>query len=79
LQRKNSDSRATENGVFMWDEAAGYPVVSLSGAFRQVPVFTSAPASATATGTAGQMAWDSSYIYICTATDTWTRAALSTW
>jgi len=37
------------------------------------------PASATATGTQGQVAWDSSYVYVCTATDTWKRAALSTW
>jgi len=40
---------------------------------------TSAPASATATGVAGEFAWDSSYIYICTATNTWKRAAISTW
>jgi hypothetical protein len=37
------------------------------------------PASASDTGTAGEICWDSSYIYVCTATDTWKRAALSTW
>jgi hypothetical protein len=37
------------------------------------------PASATATGTQGQVAWDSSYVYVCTSTDVWVRAALSTW
>lgn len=37
------------------------------------------PASSAATGTAGDIAYDDSYIYICTATNTWTRAALSTW
>ena len=37
------------------------------------------PASAGDTGTTGQIAWDSSYIYICVATDTWKRAAISTW
>ena len=37
------------------------------------------PASASATGTAGQIAYDSSYIYICVATNTWMRAALATW
>ena len=40
---------------------------------------TTAPASASSTGTAGQVAFDSNYIYYCTATDTWKRAALSTW
>jgi hypothetical protein len=37
------------------------------------------PASASATGTAGTIAWDTSYIYVCTATNTWKRAAISTW
>jgi len=37
------------------------------------------PASATATGTAGTIAWDTSYIYVCTATNTWKRVAISTW
>jgi hypothetical protein len=37
------------------------------------------PASATATGTAGEICWDASYIYVCTATDTWKRTAISTW
>jgi len=37
------------------------------------------PSSASATGTAGTICWDSSYIYVCTATNTWKRAALSTW
>jgi hypothetical protein len=37
------------------------------------------PASATATGAAGEICWDASYIYVCTSTDTWKRAALSSW
>lgn len=37
------------------------------------------PASASATGTAGEVCWDTNYIYVCTATNTWKRAALSTW
>lgn len=41
--------------------------------------WSSAPASATATGTAGQIAYDGSYLYLATATDTWKRAALTTW
>ena len=38
-----------------------------------------APANSTATGTKGQIAFDTSYGYVCIATDTWKRAALSTW
>lgn len=38
-----------------------------------------APASAAASGVAGTIAWDTGFIYVCTATNTWKRAALSTW
>ncbi len=39
----------------------------------------SAPSTASSTGTAGQIAYDSSYMYVCTATNTWKRTALTTW
>ena len=39
----------------------------------------STPASASATGTAGTIKWDASYIYVCTATNTWKRVAIATW
>ena len=38
-----------------------------------------APSSASDTGTAGMVRWDSSYIYICVASNTWERAAIATW
>lgn len=38
-----------------------------------------APATASSAGTAGDVAWDSGFLYVCTATNTWKRAALSTW
>ena len=37
------------------------------------------PASAAAAGDAGIICWDASYIYVCTATNTWKRAAITTW
>jgi hypothetical protein len=37
------------------------------------------PATAASTGTTGQIAWDTSYLYVAVATDTWKRTALSTW
>lgn len=37
------------------------------------------PASATAAGVQGDMAWDSGYVYVCVATNQWKRAALSVW
>jgi len=44
-----------------------------------VGVGSNTPASAAATGTTGTITWDSSYIYIATATDTWKRVAIATW
>lgn len=38
-----------------------------------------APASATATGTTGEIRIDANFIYICTATNTWKRVAIATW
>lgn len=35
------------------------------------------PASKTAAGIAGQVAWDENYIYVCTAANTWKRVAIS--
>ena len=38
-----------------------------------------APATSGATGTAGDIRYDADYIYVCTATNTWKRAAIATW
>lgn len=40
---------------------------------------TKTPSSAADTGTTGNVSWDSSYIYICTGTNTWKRVAIATW
>lgn len=37
------------------------------------------PASGTATGNAGDICWDSDYIYVCVATNTWKRSSLTSW
>ena len=37
------------------------------------------PATAGAAGNQGEIAWDASYVYVCTATNTWKRAAIATW
>jgi hypothetical protein len=37
------------------------------------------PASAAAAGNAGDICWDDSYIYVCTATNTWKRTLIATW
>jgi len=42
-------------------------------------VSSSVPGSNSATGQAGQIAFDSSYLYICIASNTWKRVGIATW
>ena len=44
-----------------------------------VGIKVAVPATAGATGVVGQWAADSSWFYVCTASNTWVRAALATW
>lgn len=37
------------------------------------------PSSASSTGTKGTVCWDTNFMYVCVATDTWKRSPLSTW
>lgn len=61
---------------------AGY-MLDVNGTARATQFYLSAlntaPASASATGTTGEIRIDANYIYICTATNTWKRVAISTW
>ena len=43
-----------------------------------IPV-SNAPTSRSAPGEPGDIKWDSDYVYVCVATDTWKRAELLTW
>ncbi len=40
---------------------------------------TTAPALSNSAGIAGEIRYDSSYVYVCVATNTWKRSELSTW
>jgi len=53
------------------------PRLRLDGVVNLVTSAT--PASAAATGTAGDIAWNTTHLFICTATDTWKRVAIATW
>lgn len=49
-----------------------------SAASVSTPYIVAAPASASAPGTLGLIAFDADYLYVCVDTDTWKRVALST-
>jgi hypothetical protein len=75
------DTGLARNAAGVWEVNNG-----TAGTFRDLIVRnlrmsapTLAPASASATGSEGQIAWDASYIYVCTATNTWKRVAIATW
>ena len=55
------------------------PAITSLGTLTSLKLATSTPASASATGTIGTIAWDTGYIYVCTATNTWERVAIATW
>jgi hypothetical protein len=40
---------------------------------------TKTPSAANDTGTAGTIAWDADFIYICVGTDEWERVAIASW
>ena len=45
----------------------------------RIRALNTAPASVGSTGTAGEVRFTADHVYVCTATDTWKRAALTTW
>jgi len=63
--------------------------LSVSGAINADQIYNSGTllevftegtiATATTAGTKGQLRWDSNYLYVCVATNTWKRVLLSTW
>jgi hypothetical protein len=44
-----------------------------------VRVSNSAPANSSAGGTAGDLAYDGGYLYVCVSANTWVRSELLTW
>ncbi len=56
-----------------WEEATKVPQALVEG------LWVTVPASSSASGTAGQVAYDADYLYVCTATDTWSRFAKAAW
>lgn len=66
----------SNTGAHLW---LGLAVSGILTANTLIEANTHTPSSATDTGTTGQIAWDTGFIYICTATNTWKRVAISTW
>lgn len=69
------DSDGNDYDFFTLRKSGGYSYGAWAKGLRVVTV----PLSATASGAAGQVAYDANYFYICTATNTWKRVAIAAW
>ena len=75
----NTTGQTVIGDVEVQDLSATGTIVSLGVSGSQPPFFGAQLArTGTSTGAAGAICWDSNYIYVCTATNTWKRVALST-
>lgn len=76
--KKLIDAQVSGSTKFAVDNA-GVVTATPSASAGTAVIRAAVPASAGASGVAGSIAWDGSHIYVCTATNTWVRAALATW
>jgi hypothetical protein len=65
----------TQNPIVALDVNGGMRIQSDSIAVQN----SKTPSSASDTGQAGQICWDTNYLYVCVALNTWKRIALSSW
>ena len=76
-------SGVTASAKLLVGRASSTYTFDVNGSARVTSLFYSAlsstPASATATGTTGEVRIDANYIYVCTGINTWKRAAIATW
>lgn len=54
-------------------------VLFLADFIDRISDLTTVPATATSTGTKGQIAADASYLYVCYSVNSWARVAISVW
>jgi hypothetical protein len=67
------NSAGNKTGIFTNNPQA---TLDVAGTFR---ISASTPSTATSPGVAGQIAWSSTHMYVCVATNSWKRTAISSW
>jgi len=77
----NASIEAGDGITLVYDSGTSVLAIGLNptGVFDNLNINSNAPSSSTDNGTAGDISWDSNYIYVCVATNTWKRSSLSTW
>jgi hypothetical protein len=80
LGKASATSGTVYGGRFEADNSPdGIAAYFYGGKSAFVAVLNDAPASSGATGSYGEVRFTSNYIYVCTSSNTWKRAALTTW
>lgn len=73
---------AATDRILILRDPSGTPstrTITLSNFCANIVLSNSAPANSSANGIKGEIKYDSDYLYICTANNTWTRVAISSW
>lgn len=69
----HTESQITDLGDYA---TSGELTTGLSG---KMATWVAVPASASASGVAGSLAYEAGFLYTCVATDTWERVVTATW
>jgi hypothetical protein len=74
-------SAANTDLLYVVKDPSGVPTsnkITVTNLFKGIVTVGAAPASNTAVGTRGQIIANSTYLYICTAANTWVRTSITT-
>jgi hypothetical protein len=70
----------TDPVFIAWDKSTGISITeSQISDLKTYAEIVIPPVSASASGIAGQVSYDSSFLYVCVDTDTWLKASIATW
>ena len=68
-----------QQGLIGYDSTLNRAKVYTGSAYESIVTIVPVPSTATSTGRVGQIAYDTTHIYICIATNSWIRADAASW
>jgi hypothetical protein len=77
-----ASNAASTDRLLILRDPAGSPstrTITVAAIGANITFSNSVPANSSSNGNAGTIRYDSSYVYICVANNTWKRSALNTW
>jgi hypothetical protein len=80
LMKSDLTGNATTATTAATVTTAAQPTITSLGTLTSLTIAAAAaPSAASDPGNIGEIAWDTGYIYVCTAANTWERVAIATW